>query len=255
MERVGGTERRALGGSAPGPGGAASAFSQLCDQGQPLALSGPQTHGASVGGLSALPAPSLMLVPCFQRLLLGTKEAQLFLCQPPPPGGGQHLGGTGREGARPGGQERGSFCLLGGWERVARLPGKASRQSQDFPFLGGDLLPNKALRQNEGSQGSPQGLLGTLVAFPRPPLSEEPAGGEPARRPPTARAAWHEPLFTISKQRLEMADAMGFASLLPEARNYLSSNIRSVDSYPAASESREGVGPAGCQSGRPVINL
>lgn len=172
----------------PAPVGLLLPAPQPCDQGQPLALSGPQTHGASVGGLSALPAPSLMLVPCFQRLLLGTKETQLFLCQPPTPRGGQHLGGTGREGARPGGQERGSFCLLGGWERVARLPGKASRQSRDFPFLGGDLLPNKALRQNEGSQGSPQGLLGTLVAFPRPPLSEEPAGGEPARSPPSARA-------------------------------------------------------------------
>lgn len=33
--------------------------------------------------------------------------------------------------------------------------------------------------------------------------------------PPPPRAAWHEPLFTISKQRLEMADAMGFASLSP----------------------------------------
>lgn len=36
--------------------------------------------------------------------------------------------------------------------------------------------------------------------------------GAPRPHPP---ASWHKPLVTISKHRLEMADAMGFASLSP----------------------------------------
>lgn len=47
----------------------------------------------------------------------------------------------------------------------------------------------------------------------------------------------------------------GRGQALPEARNYLSSNIRSVNSYPAGSERREGAGQSRCWSGRPFVNL
>lgn len=80
-----GGQHRAKGlrwGQRPALGGLLLPVPQLCDHSRQPTLSGPRAHGAALGGQSALPAPSLTLAPCFQRLFLGTKETQLFLCQP-----------------------------------------------------------------------------------------------------------------------------------------------------------------------------